>query len=180
MWCDSIQRWGKALRASGYLWEWFCVVRWLAVSVISDGVIQGLGLYMHLLPLSALRLTLLYLILWQRYSNCYHCVNSASGCFQDSESCFLYSAWDRNIRSSPASHDLNCQWPWPKCSPLFKELFFKSFFLLVWLTNKDCLSGDLKPWTVHMADAIGEGCLGRSVSSPEAGPIMSPECLKAL
>lgn len=30
-----------------------------------------------------------------------------------------------------------------------------------------------------MADATGEGCLGRSAPSPEAGPVTSPECLKA-
>lgn len=100
--------------------------------------------------------------------NGYHCVNPTSGCFQDSESHFLHSTRDRNVWSSPASHDLSYQWPWPKHSPLFKELF--SFFLAVQLTNKECSSGGLKTWTVNMTDAIGEGCLGRSVPSLEAGP----------
>lgn len=78
------------------------------------------------------------------------------------------------MRSSPALHDLNYPWPWPKHSPVCKEIFFSFFFLTVQLTNKDCSSGDLKTGTVHMADAVGEDCLGRSVPCPEAGPVMSP------
>uniref|UniRef100_A0A8U7N494 Thyrotropin releasing hormone degrading enzyme n=1 Tax=Corvus moneduloides TaxID=1196302 RepID=A0A8U7N494_CORMO len=61
---------------------------------------------------------------------------------------------------------------WAVCNFTYRETVTKSGVV-------DCSSGDLKTWTVHMADATGEGCLGRSVPSPEAGPVMSPECLKA-
>lgn len=55
---------------------------------------------------------------------------------------------------------------------IYRTIFF-SFFSCI-LPNKDYVSGDLKTWTVDMADAVGEGCLGRSVPSPGAGLVMSP------
>lgn len=51
-----------------------------------DGGNGGLGLSVHLLPLPAAKLAWSYLMLWQRCSNGYCCVNSALGCFQDVES----------------------------------------------------------------------------------------------
>lgn len=56
---------------------------------------------------------------------------------------------------------------------IYRTIFSFLFFSCI-LPNKDYVSGDLKTWTVDVADAVGEGCLGRSVPSLGAGLVMSP------
>lgn len=112
------------------------------------------------------------MMLWQRYRNRYCCVNSTSWCFQDAENFFPYSTWDVNVRFS--------QWSFFSWSELvvvttrvllLKGQFFPFFFCA--LPNRDYLSGDLETWIVDLTDAVGEGCLGRSVPGQRAGLVMS-------
>lgn len=112
------------------------------------------------------------MMLWQRYRNGYCCVNSTSWCFQDAENFFPYSTWDVNARCSQWSF-----FSWSEVAVVMTRVLLLegNFFFLFScvLPNMDYLSGDLETWIVDLTDAVGEGCLGRSVPSQRGGLVMS-------